>query len=357
MTFPVLTEAERKRLLAPPHGKVRMVLDTDTYNEVDDQFALSYALMSPDKLEVEAVYAAPFSSTFFDNQLKKQAADEAGRVTVPMTSDLKEGLELSYQEIIKIFKMLDKTPEGKVFRGSASYMKEKGVPVRSDAAEDLVKRAMASTEPLYVVAIGEITNIASAILMEPEIIKKIVIVWLSGQPLYWPHTLEFNMGQDVIASQTIFDSGVPLVLVPCMTVASHLTTTAAELSEKLKGKSRIGTYLSDIVISQLTPEAADNMLSLFRLTYLQEVDDYKEHVLDDTPFHAMAPSRIIWDISTIGYVINPCWCPSSLVPTPHLTDEVRWRQDPDRHLMRVCHFAYRDGIFGDMFEKLGKAPK
>lgn len=353
MKFPVISEEERRKLLAPPRGKVKMVLDTDTYNEVDDQFALSYALMSPDKLDVEAVYAAPFSSEFFDNQLKKRSE----QVTVPMTSDLKEGLELSFQEIIKIFKMLEQSPEGKVFRGSGSYMTQKDQPVESDAARDLVKRAMASDEILYVVAIGEITNIASAILMEPEIIKKIVIVWLSGQPMYWPHTLEFNMGQDVLASQTIFDSGVPLVLMPCMTVASHLTTTAAELTEKLSGKSKIGTYLSDIVISQLSPEAADNMLSLFRLTYLQEVDDYEQYEMDDIPFHAMAPSRIIWDISTIGYVINPHWCPSTLMPAPHLTDDVRWEHDSERHMIRVCHFAYRDGIFGDMFEKLGKAPR
>lgn len=349
MKFPVISKEERKKLLAPPRGKVKMVMDTDTYNEVDDQFALSYALLSPEKLEVEAVYAAPFSSEFFDKQLKQKSE----KVTVPMTSDLKEGLELSYQEILKIFDMLGKSPEGKVFRGSGSYMEKKNRPVESDAAKDLVRRAMESDTVLYVVAIGEITNIASAILMEPEIIKKIVIVWMSGQPMYWPHALEFNMGQDVPASQVIFDSKVPLVLIPCMTVASHLTTTAAELTEKLKGRSKIGTYLSDIVISQLSPKAADNMLSLFRHTYLQELDDYAEYELDDAPFHKMAPSRIIWDISAVGYMVNPRWCPSALIPAPYLTDDVRWKQDKNRHLIRVCRFVYRDGIFGDMFEKLG----
>ncbi len=337
--------------LAPPRGKVHMVLDTDTYNEVDDQFALSYALMSPEKLEVEAVYAAPFSGAFFAKLLN---TDD---VTIPMTFDLSEGLEQSYQEIIKIFGMLGKSPEGKAFRGSARYMTDPNEPVESDAARDLVKRAMACEDILYVVAIGEISNIASAILMEPEIIKKIVIVWLAGHPLYWPHAVEFNIGQDPIASRIILDCGVPLVLVPCMTVASSLTTTAAELTENLKGKSRVGTYLSDIVISQLSPKEADNMLSLFRLTYLKGVDDYDRSMTENIPFCGSAPSRIIWDISTIGYVINPYWCPSALVPAPYLTDELTWRLDPDRHLMRVCNFVYRDGIFGDMFAKLSKAPK
>ena len=60
--FPTLTAAQRVALLEPPSGHVRMVLDTDTYNEIDDQFALVYALSSSDKIELEAVYAAPFQN-------------------------------------------------------------------------------------------------------------------------------------------------------------------------------------------------------------------------------------------------------------------------------------------------------
>ena len=40
MNFPTLTHAQLLERLAPPSDKVRVVLDTDTYNEVDDQFAV-----------------------------------------------------------------------------------------------------------------------------------------------------------------------------------------------------------------------------------------------------------------------------------------------------------------------------
>ena len=353
MKFPVMTDKERIERLTPKGGRVKMVLDTDTYNEVDDQFALSYALMSPDRLEVQAVYAAPFSGTFF----AKYLAQNGENVTAPPEDDLEEGMELSYQEILKIFRLLDMDPEGKAFRGSKAYMTQKGVPVDSEAARDLVKKANAADDVLYVVAIGEITNVASAILMDPKIIKKIVVVWLGGHPTYWPNCMEFNMAQDVIASQTILDCGVPLVIVPCMTVASHLTTTEAELTAYLKGKSRIGTYLSDLVISQLSQEAAENMFSLFRQTSLEGFDDYDASVASGSSSGSMAPSRIIWDISTIGYMINPLWCPSTLVPAPVLTNDITWAKGENRHLIRICHFVYRDGIFGDMFVKLSKAPK
>jgi hypothetical protein len=46
--FPTINETDRISLLEPNKGKIRMVLDTDTYNEIDDQFALAYALLSED---------------------------------------------------------------------------------------------------------------------------------------------------------------------------------------------------------------------------------------------------------------------------------------------------------------------
>lgn len=347
MKFPIISKEEMIKRLASPKGKVRMVLDTDTYNEVDDQFALAYALLSPERLNVEAVYTAPFSATFFEKYLDK--------VQIPMTKDLKQGLELSYNEILNIYNLVGKDPAGRVFKGSERYLTEVGKPVESEAAKDLVARAMASDELLYVVAIGDITNVASAILMEPEIINKIVVVWLGGQPLYWPQTIEFNMGQDIIASQLMFDCGVPLVVIPCMGVASHLTTTAGELNENLNGKSRIGSFLSELVISQLSQEAAINMLGLIRSSYLIGVDDYEQDVVNDFSTKKMACSRIIWDISTIGYMINPNWCPTTLTPAPNLLPDMTWKIDPSRHLMRYCNYIYRDCVYGDMFKKLAEA--
>ena len=59
MSFAPVDVASLVGRLAPPVGGCTMVLDTDTYNEIDDQFALVYALMSAN-LSLEAVYAAPF---------------------------------------------------------------------------------------------------------------------------------------------------------------------------------------------------------------------------------------------------------------------------------------------------------
>lgn len=53
MEFPKLSMQFLINSLEPPKSKVRIVFDTDTYSEVDDQFALVYAIKSSDKIEFE----------------------------------------------------------------------------------------------------------------------------------------------------------------------------------------------------------------------------------------------------------------------------------------------------------------
>jgi len=296
-----LTTSELVHKLVPPTGKIRMVLDTDTYNEVDDQFALAYALRSPEKLTLEAVYAAPFHND--------------------RSSSPEDGMEKSYDEILKIFNFMHMSSENLVYKGSRGYLANEDTFQESSAARDLVKRAMAcGDEPLYVVAIGAITNVASAILMEPAIVDKIVIVWLGGNALNWPDTKEFNLYQDIPAARVIFDSGVPVVQIPCAGVTTHLLTTIPELETYLLGKSEIGTYLTEIVKG-----------------YTNE------------PY---AWSKVIWDISAIAWLINPEWLPSTLTHSPIVTKEGTYSIDTSRHFIRYVNHMDRDKIFGHMFKKL-----
>ncbi|ULL17153.1 nucleoside hydrolase [Paenibacillus sp. H1-7] len=302
MKYPALTQEQLLQRLAPPKGKVRMVLDTDTFNEIDDQFAVIYALQSEDKLQVEALYAAPFYNE--------------------LSSGPRDGMEKSYQEILKILELMDRAGHYPVHRGSEDYLSDKDQPQESEAARDLVKRAMAASDddPLYVVAIGAITNVASAILMEPKIIEKIVVVWLGGHALHWPNTEEFNLRQDLHASRIVLDSGVPLVLIPCMGVTSHLRTSLSEIRDYVKDAGEIGSYLYE--------------------TYL---NCHKDHY---------GYTRVIWDISTIAYLNNEAWTPSSIVPSPLLSEDFRWSFDSSRHFIRYVWNIHRDPIFQDVFRKL-----
>ena len=302
MTFPKLDDAFRIKRLRHPRGPARMVLDTDAYNEIDDQFALTYALLSPEAMAVEAIYAAPFHNA---------RSDSPG-----------DGMEKSYEEILRLLDFLGRSADDFAFRGSSDYLGVERKPQRNAAVSDLIERALASpdADPLYVVAIGAITNVASALLLAPEIVSKIVVVWLGGHSLNWPHAREFNLRQDVPAAQVLLDSGAPLALLPCLGVSSHLLTTLAELREFIGGTGRLGDYLCQI-FSAYRPDS-------------------------------FAASSVIWDISTIAWLINPDWVPSILTHSPLLTDQVTWSVDRSRHLIRVASFVHRDPIFRDLFGKI-----
>ena len=302
--FPKLNETFRLKQLTPPTGKIRMVIDTDTYNEVDDQFALAYALLSPEKIDLEAVYAAPFH-----NHRSESAGD---------------GMEKSYEEILRLLKFMGKSSDNFAYKGSGSYLQDVTKPIESDATKDLIKRALQSSpeDPLYVVPIGCITNIASAILIEPKIIENIVIVWLGGNSLDWPHQREFNLAQDVLAAQVVFNSGVPFVVMPTRPVVSHLHTTIPELKYYLEGKNDLSDYLFNIVVEYSGGKTAW--------------------------------SKVIWDVSAIAWLINSSWVSSDLVHSPVLTDQITFSVNHSRHFIRMATSLNRDAIFRDLFEKLGK---
>ena len=56
----MMTAEQRIRNLSVPTGKIDVVLDTDAYNEIDDQFAIAYLLRNQDRLNIKGFCAAPF---------------------------------------------------------------------------------------------------------------------------------------------------------------------------------------------------------------------------------------------------------------------------------------------------------
>ncbi|MDR0908276.1 MAG: nucleoside hydrolase [Spirochaetaceae bacterium] len=355
MDFDKINHAVLKEKLQYPNGKLRLVIDTDAYNEVDDQFAISWACASPERFTLEAVYAAPYCSKAL---LKAIPVDEETlKRLLHWAGTAEEGMEKSYKEILHLLSLMNINTENKVFRGSTQYLESLDKPIESPAAQDLVKRAMAGTEPLYVIAIGCPTNVASALLMEPKIRDKIVVVWLGGQPPHWSHAVEFNLMQDILASQVLLDSGVPLVLIPCITCASQLTVTKEEMEGRLIGKSKIGDYLAQIVLENFKDKSIAGSDLFLKMAYIRDMDDIPMDIAQKYTIQDISWSRIIWDISTVGFLMNPNWTASKISPAPILTDDIRWEHDENRHPIRLVHYVSRDHIFGDLFGKLSRLTK
>ncbi len=294
---------------AAEKAPARAVLDTDTYNEIDDQYAVAYALLAPEAMRLEAIYAAPFL-----NSRSRSAGD---------------GMEKSYEEILRVLDRMRRKDYKEVYRGSQTFMTGAGRPVESPAAANLIERAMKGGDGrLHVLTVGAPTNVSSAILLEPKIKDRIVVVWLGGQPYDRPSAREFNLQQDIHASRVLYDSGVNLVNIPTTNISEMLRTTTAELERFIKGKSPIGTYLFDIFVEYA-----------------------REHKQDDSkPW-----SKVIWDISAVAWLVNARWVETKTVPSPILKDGFTWGHDPKRHPVTVATHVDRDGIFGDLFARLVRA--
>lgn len=303
-----MTIEQRLKNLEVPTGHIDMVLDTDAYNETDDQFAISLALRSKEKMTVKGFCAAPFL-----NERSESAGD---------------GMEKSYNEIKKLLRLAGEESVP-VCRGSEIFLPDEKTPVDSEAARFLCELAMNydDTNPLYVVAIGAITNVASALLMKPEIAEKIVVVWLGGHALHWPDNREFNCFQDVAAARVVFGCGCPLVMLPCMGVVSGFGISGDELTAWLKNTNPLADYLAQQAID------AANLYAKGKVW-----------------------TRVIWDVTAVGWLLNEGdrFMKHRLEYTPIPEYDDHWARDCRRPLCTYVYHIERDQLARELFAKLTK---
>ena len=281
-----------------------LVIDTDAFNEIDDQFAIILALLSPERFRVRALHAAPFQNH--------------------RVASYGEGMERSFEEILRLLDFLKIAPGECVKRGALSRIGE--APDESNpAVENLLNMAQAYTSdnPLFVVAIGAITNVAEALRREPEVADRLVVFWLGGHPSRWPHNHEFNLKGDPAAARFLMDSSVRFGWFPCAVVAEALNTTLSEMEINVKGRGALGNYL-------------------FRIFKTYEYQDLT----------AMGASKTIWDLAPFAWLIDAESCDVSQLPRPRLDEALRWQPEPDgAEVMEVIRVR-RDPVFRDFFAKL-----
>ena len=309
-----MTTEQRLKNLSVPSGPVDVVIDTDAYNEIDDQFAIAYLLKSKNKLNTKAIYTAPFfcdEAPFFNTN----------------SINAKDGMEKSYDEILKLLSLMNEKLD--VFKGSESFLENETTAVISPAAKDLAKRAKhySPESPLYVIAIGAITNIASALLLNPEIAENIVVVWLGGNALHYHDTKEFNMYQDIAAARVVMQSGAPFVQLPCMGVVSAFTISRPELELWLKGKNALADYL------------------------VQNTIDEAESYASGTAW-----TRPIWDVTAVAWLLNDndCFMESRIIPTALPTYKSIYDESYSGYPMRYVYNIKRDALATDLLKTLTK---
>ncbi len=304
-----MTQEQYLKNLSVPNGKIDVVLDTDAYNEIDDQFAIGYMLKSNDKLCVKGICAAPFLNT--------------------RSETAAEGMHKSYDEIIQLLKLTKREDLlSVVFEGSEKFLTDETTPIESQAADFIASIAYqySPENPLYIVAIGAITNVASAILKNPAMKENCVVVWLGGHATWEEFgASEFNMKQDIAAARVVFGCGIPLVQLPCKGVVDHFATSKYELQHWLKEKNQLCDYLYKNTV--------------------EEADSYAE----GRPW-----TRVIWDVTAVAWLLNDNnrFMNAKLIPSPVPEYDGTYSFDENRHFIKYVRDINRDALFEDLFRAL-----
>lgn len=318
MLSTIFGHADRAALtsrLHKPQNGADVILDTDAYNEIDDQYALAYLVRSEPYCRVKAITAAPFYRNTSSG--KVQRSDNPA-----------DGMERSYKEILKVLKLMGRSDlDSVVYRGSVSYLPEPLHPVKSEAATKIIEisKSYSIEHPLYIVAIGVLTNVASALLMDTTLRERVVVVWLGGHGQHFQPSADFNMEQDVDAARVVFGCGVPLVQLPCLGVVSEFRFTKVELEHLFRGKNALCDYLIDNTYAYVASQF--------------EYDHW---------------SKPLWDVAAVAWLMPGELMLDRIVPAMVPQKDFYHSLTPDGLPMLYVYYVKKDAMTADLVSKLTK---
>jgi purine nucleosidase len=200
--------------------QLRVIIDTDAANEIDDLYAIALAVASPGRLAIEGFLATHF-------------AQKAGP----------ESIAQSYHAIREVLTAAGVDGRYPVKLGG-NPLAYRSVPSESEGVDFIIERAHRgdAAHPLWVVGLGAATNLASALVKDPTIAPKVRYVFHARSPETWPtRSVQFNVYGDINAARILLAARVPLVW---FDTGANLTAPMAETEARL-GSTALGRFLHE----------------------------------------------------------------------------------------------------------------
>jgi purine nucleosidase len=298
---------------------IRVILDTDANNELDDQHAIAYMLFNGDYFDVEGI-------------------------TVNKTKDGGD-VDQHYNEAERVVKLCGLHNKVGIYKGANGTFDEIKDHVNEaefdgmDAVNFIIERAHAESDrKLVLLPVGKLTNIALALEKDPSIASKVRIVWLGSN---YPDPGEYNQDDDTSALQYMLDAKVDfeiaLVRYDKPSGTDAVRALLSEIEEKMPG---MGPTISEPVTGRHGNEFTtfgDYSISLFR-----NIDEY----------HGDPPSRALYDMAAVAIVKNSSWAVPSDIPSPQLVDNT-WIGRPDNsHEITIWENFDKEKILQDFFHSM-----
>lgn len=269
----------------------KVVLDADTGNEVDDLYAIVRALIEP-SWDIIALNATQWQASHWA---------------------VEKSMEESYRLNQVLLSELDEVDKVKSHRGAVDRLFDWGYQAQhSAAAYYLIQEANKHTEnnKLTVIALGALTNVASALLIDPTIESKIALYWLGTTYDFEKDILrkrDFNCVMDVQALEKVLESEVEWHIIP-VSVANQMTFNYAATQAKLSGEHSLNRFLLD--------------------RWYAHLDGGRKE-------------RVIWDLALIEAMIHPEWAIKKEIQTSEANGNraIWYYSDIDEDKMREDFFT------------------
>ncbi len=230
----------------------------------------------------------------------------------------------SYDETMKLLRLMDLEEEVRVEAGALGAIPDEEKPADSPGARLIIEEAMKDDKrPLYVAFYGPLTDMASALLIEPKIEERGVrVIWIGGNS--WPSGgREYNLSNDIHAANVVMKSKLEVWQVP-RTAYRTMSVGYAELIEKVYPQGEVGKYL----VEQLIEHNANG----------RSAKEYRS--LGDSP--------------CIGIIIDPECGRHSWRPAPTFDEQMYYQHSGKYRPIRVYDQVNTRFIHEDLFAKLAQ---
>ncbi len=273
--------------------KISVIFDTDANNELDDQHALAYLLFNGDVFDVRGVTV---NATYNGGEIDGHYA-EAERIL--KLSSLDEEIPL-YAGANGDFNDIKDTISSEEYDGA-------------EAVEFIIREARAATEqPLVLLPVGKLTNIALALEKAPDIKDNVRIVWLGAN---YPDPGEYNLENDIPSMNYVLEQDVPFEMVMVRygkpSGSDAVKVTPEIISEKMPG---LGPTVPPI------EGRHGNSFTTF--------GDYSISLFENIDLYGDPPGRALFDMVAVAILKNEAWGEQKMIPAPTMIDEV-WVEQPD----------------------------
>jgi purine nucleosidase len=216
----------------------KLILDTDIGTDVDDALALAVLLGSKD------VDLLAITTVYGDTHLRSTIAMHICQlVKRNILTFVGQGQPISRREVWM------SGSEGKNYKNLESFK-----PESKSAVEYLIQTVNASPHAIEIIAIGPLTNIASAINASPEFVKNVKRLWIMGGD-FTQSKVEHNFKCDTAAARIVLESQIPISILDLPN--SQKTIIRMPEIDRIKDAPNLGPLLYSEIMSWIQPRNQD----------------------------------------------------------------------------------------------------